>query len=96
MTTEWNNCPTIEDVVEAKKRGDDIEVYGMSRWASWTGGSWSEAWKFRCRPAQPQTKTITLRKAMLREDRGCYPLEHEADMSKWDCFICWLGEPYTV
>gem|GEM_PF-5510320 len=18
------------------------------------------------------------------------------DMSKWDCFVCWLGEPYTV
>ena len=95
MTTEWKACTDPEELFRLKREEWEIEVRAHETcvWRTWAGGVWDSDWLFRYRPrAQPKPKTITLRKAMLKEDRGYYPLEHEADMSKWDCFVCWLGE----
>lgn len=39
MTTEWKACPTIEDVVEAKKRGTKFVFAsgGHEEWSNWDG-----------------------------------------------------------
>ncbi len=97
MTTEWKACPTIEDVVEAKKRGDEIEystIYGG--WAKWDQATWNGGITYRCHPAQPKTKTITLRKALMGGAAHTYTLESTDDVSGYASFVCWIGEPYTV
>ena len=63
MTDNWQDCPTIEDVVEAKKRGDEIECRRPSSdsWERWVKEDWFGSWKYRCRPAKPMVKTVVMR-----------------------------------
>ena len=66
MTTEWRDLPTMADVAEAKKNEWEIEhSYNGIKWFSWQGCYWDADWKFRSRPRK-QTKTIVLRRALMR------------------------------
>ena len=99
MTTEqeWHDMPTLQDVAGAQAGKWEIEIAAVQGgWEPWCGDAWTEAWNFRARPRQPKTKTITLRKALMRAFDDVYVSEGSSNFDKASGFVCWLGEPYTV
>lgn len=98
MTTEWKDCTAPEELFRRKREGWEIEVraHKTYAWRTWAGGAWDSDWLFRCRPRQPKTKTITLRKALMKHGVNRYTNESDSDMSRCAGFVCWIGEPYTV
>ena len=100
MTTEWKDLPTMKDVANVPE-GWEIQFADRINeiWRTWDGKTWSNVWRFRARPRQPKTKTITLRKAlMFIEGNGHYASDVEVNdaIQARNYFVCWLGEPYTV
>ena len=59
-TNEWRDLPTFEDVADAKRAGDEIEILVLERWEAWLGESWDRGMNFRARPAQPKMKKIKM------------------------------------
>ena len=59
-TNEWRDLPTFEDVADAKRAGDEIEVNIGPHWESWKGTSWTNYMGYRARPAQPKMKKVKL------------------------------------
>jgi len=98
MITKWKDCTDPEELFRLKREGWEIEyctVYGG--WAKWNAATWNEGVVYRIRQPQQKTKTITLRKALMKDSIGQhYTTEQEQDMSKWPDFVRWIGEPYRV
>lgn len=97
MKTKWTDCSTLQELAAAQARGDEIDVYVRGEWSIWDETVWNEREEYRCRPAQPKIKTITLRKALLRDSDGRYYTSDGSCSRKSDrFFVCWLGDPYIV
>lgn len=59
-TNEWRDLPTFEDVADAKRAGDEIEVNTGPHWESWKGTAWMNYMGYRARPAQPKMKKVRM------------------------------------
>ncbi len=100
MTNEWRDLPTLPDVAAALTAGDEIQLRFNGAWVEWLGTSWRKDSLYRARPRKPATKTIVLRRALVRND--AYDSESVLttpdDISTDKRFICWLPgeETYEV
>jgi len=59
MSTEWIELKTGKEVFDRAAEGWEIELLNADIWTKWGVASWSAGWKFRGRPPQPKTKTVT-------------------------------------
>jgi hypothetical protein len=59
MTTEWTELKDLQAVAKAQAEKWEIEVLFSAGWAMWDGTLWSISRKYRGRPAQPKTRTVT-------------------------------------
>ena len=97
MSNEWKDCSSLQELAAAQARGDDIMEWRESSGHTWNGTVWGQWNQYRCRPAKPATKTVTLRKALLRDSDGRYYTSEGSCSYKNDrFFVCWLGDPYIV
>lgn len=69
-TNEWRDLPTFEDVADAKRAGDEIEVNTGPHWESWKGTAWMNYMGYRARPAQPKMKKVKIL-GWLNPETGC-------------------------
>ena len=61
MNTEWRELKTLQDVAEAQKNGDEIEVSDdYVSWKSWFEKSWHFSARYRARPRQPKMKQVKM------------------------------------
>lgn len=58
--SEWRDLPTFEDVADAKRAGDEIELLGGIGWRKWRGSMWDRNVQYRARPAQPKMKKVRM------------------------------------
>ena len=66
---KWNPLPDIEQVSNAKILGWEIQYYADGDWFPWTASSWVNCVKYRGRPKQPRTVTVT--SECWRDTGGC-------------------------
>lgn len=60
ITNEWRDLPTFEDVADAKRTKDEIEIYDQynDKWLAWSEDLWCSSVTYRARPAQPKMKKV--------------------------------------
>ncbi len=91
--TEWRDLPTLPDVAAAQAAGDEIERRSKisGRWETWDGNAWDASAMYRARPRKPATKTIVLRRALLKENGNYWtPSPSTEDYSQNIYFVMWL------
>ena len=57
---DWRELKTLQDVAEAQKNGDEIEVDTGPSWETWKGTAWMDYIRYRARPRQPKMKQVKM------------------------------------
>jgi hypothetical protein len=57
--SEWTELKDLQAVAKAQADGWEIELRHAYGWHIWEGETWKAGWKFRGRPAQLKTRTVT-------------------------------------
>lgn len=87
---EWRELKTLQEVAEAQKNGEEIEIKGAFGWFEWSGSCWSDECAYRSRPRK-KTKTIVLREALILGPFGHYFIRWCSDCD--DGLVRWLDTP---
>ena len=59
---DWRELKTLQDVAEAQKNGDEIEMYNCpgDYWITWPQRGWTIQGKYRARPRSPKMKQVKM------------------------------------
>ncbi len=60
MTAEWKEVTDPEELFKLKLEGWEIQVRNAGAWLKWGATSWSQSFKFRARPQQPNMKKVKM------------------------------------
>lgn len=84
MSIEWKACTDPEELFRLKREEWEIEVraHKTYAWCTWAGSAWDSDWLFRCRTAQPKTKTVKF-ECFIIDGKLCWQDERLSKLADW-------------